>query len=145
MQESGVAAPRLTFRPRHRLTQARQFQGVYAARASRAAGPFMVFALPNGLAHPRLGLSVGSRVGGAVRRNRVKRLLREAFRALQHDLPAWSGADAQGRYDYVVNVRPHDPLPLDDVARFLSDAAQSLHAEWDRRRTKTARSAEGTP
>jgi ribonuclease P protein component len=140
-----MPAPRLTFRPRHRLTHARQFQGVYAARVSRAAGPLVVFALPNDLAHPRLGLSVGSRVGGAVRRNRVKRLLREAFRALQHSLPAWTGADGQGRYDYVVNVRPHDPIPLDAAARFLGDAAQALHAEWDRRRAKMARSVEGEP
>ena len=36
---------------------------------------------------PRLGVSVGRRVGGAVERNRVKRLLREAFWAIAADLP----------------------------------------------------------
>lgn len=39
-----------------------------------------VRARPNGLAHSRLGLLVGRKHGGAVRRNRMKRLLREVFR-----------------------------------------------------------------
>ena len=47
---------------------------------------------------PRLGVSVGRRVGGAVERNRVKRLVRESFWALAADLPP----DA----DYVVVARP---------------------------------------
>jgi ribonuclease P protein component len=47
---------------------------------------------------PRLGVSVGRRVGGAVERNRVKRLLREAFWAVAPELP--------GTSDYVVVARP---------------------------------------
>jgi ribonuclease P protein component len=50
------------------------------------------------LEEPRLGLSVSKKVGGAVVRNRIKRLLREAFQERMARLPQ--------RYDYVVIARP---------------------------------------
>src|SRR5688572_1553753 len=100
-----TAAPRpYPFARRHRLTHARQFQAVYEAKTRQSRGPLTIFALPNALPHPRLGLSVGRKVGIAPKRNRIKRLLREAFRMLQHDWPAG--------YDVVINVRPHDVLLL---------------------------------
>lgn len=62
----------------------------------------MVYAFPRGVdgnpGEPRLGISVGRKVGGAVERNRVKRMLREAFAALAGDLPA--------DHDFVVVARP---------------------------------------
>ena len=57
-----------------------------------------MIARPNGLGHARLGLAVGVRAAGnAVNRNRVKRVVREAFRQIHQELPA---------VDLVVNARP---------------------------------------
>ena len=93
------------FRPRHRLTRALEYRAVFDARLKAARGPIAVFVLPNDLGHPRLGLSVGRRVGNAVRRNAVKRRLREAFRHLAATWPEpWPGLDI------VVAVRPHPPV-----------------------------------
>src|SRR4051812_24503390 len=96
---------------KHRLTHERQFEAVYAGKTRQSRGPLTVFAIPNDLGIPRLGLSVGKRVGTAPRRNRVKRLLREAFRLMQHDLPTG--------YDLVINVRPHEELILAEYQRIL--------------------------
>ena len=122
----------LLFRRRHRLTHAREFQRVYEARVSKRAGPFVVYLRPNDQAHHRLGLSVGRRVGNAVRRNAVKRHLRESFRLLQHDLPCLGLA----HYDIVVNARPHDPLPLDQQQIHLAGAVDAAHKVWTRRQRR---------
>jgi ribonuclease P protein component len=107
---------------KHRLQHARQFDAVYAARVKDSRGPLTIFCLPNELGHPRLGLAVGRKVGVAPKRNRIKRLLREAFRLLQHDLPRG--------YDIVISVRPHETALLADYQRMLSSAMVRLHAKW---------------
>lgn len=95
----------------------------------------VVFVAPNGLGHARLGLSVGRRVGGAVRRHRVKRLLREAFRLEMAQLPAG--------YDLVVNVRQHEVMPLASYRRLLVDLAGRGARRWERRERDAADGGEG--
>lgn len=111
-----------------RLKSPRQFRAVYDGRISHRAGPLVIYARPNGLTCLRLGLSVSRRVGGAVKRNRVKRLLREAFRLEQHDLP--------GGYDVVINVQPHEPPSVTEYRRLLAAAMRVLDQRWTRRREK---------
>ena len=117
---------RHTFPKSHHLRKPAEFAAVYDGKTRESRGPLLIYALPNTLGHPRIGLSTSRRVGPAVRRNRIRRMLREAFRLMQHDLP--SG------YDLVIVVRPHEPLMLADYQRILSAATVKLHNLWTRRR-----------
>lgn len=85
-----------------RLLRPSEFDRVFAHRSYAAEGPFVVHGCPAAVAGPaRLGLSVSRRVGGAVERNRWKRRLREAFRAVRGHLPP--------DQDFVIVVRPAPP------------------------------------
>lgn len=81
-------AKRFSFPKELRLRTGAEFDAVFAAKLSAGDGVLVLHARPNALGHARLGLAVSRKVGGAVRRNRWKRCLREAFRLAQHELPA---------------------------------------------------------
>jgi len=84
---TGRQTERATLGRRQRLLKAGQFRAVYQARARSGDGRLVAYARPNGLDRSRLGVSVGRRCGGAVERNRIKRLLREAFRQTRGQMP----------------------------------------------------------
>jgi len=95
--------------PRRRLSRSADFDRVFRQGRSYATRHLVLHAFPrpddapseDGAAAsqaPRLGVSVGRRVGGAIERNRVKRLLREAFWAL--------APDQIGTHDFVLVARP---------------------------------------
>ena len=119
----------------HRLHGRRAFGAVFDAKARKNAGPLLVFTRPNGLPHHRLGLSVSRRVGNAVKRSRIKRLLREAFRLTRCTWPTLEGHG----YDLVVVVRPHEFLDLQDYGRHLFSGVNAAHRTWEKRRQKADR------
>ena len=77
----------LHFPREQRLTRPSDFRQVFECRCSVSDEWLIVYGCENDLAHLRLGLSVSRKAGPAVRRNRLRRLYREAFRLTKHLMP----------------------------------------------------------
>jgi ribonuclease P protein component len=106
------------------------FKRVYDRRRSASNEFLIVYAAPNDLPHNRLGLSVSRKFGGAVQRNRMRRLFREAYRLTRHQMPAG--------LDLVL-------IPRSKVAPPLADLLMALPKLVVQVGRKLARDAEAPP
>lgn len=119
----GVAARRSK---RGRLSRSAEFDRVFRQGRSHANRVLVLYGFPRGAdGEPRLGLSVSRRVGGAVERNHVKRLLREAFELESAGLPAG--------HDVVLVARPEaravaERDGLDGIRSALAELIGQLRA-----------------
>lgn len=96
---------------RHRLSRSRDFDNVYRHGRSTSTRFFTLHAFPreDAESEPRLGLAIPRGVGSAVKRNRLKRMLREV----------WPLKQRKSGFDYVLVVRPG-----------LSEAVESHGFDW---------------
>lgn len=101
---SSSGSPR---RKRGRLSRSGDFDRVYRQGRSTGGREFVVHVFPReaSLEAPRVGLSVSKKVGDAVTRNRIKRVVRESVSSIEADLAAGS--------DLVITARP-DAVALDE-------------------------------
>jgi ribonuclease P protein component len=99
------------FRPHEHLRRPADFKRVYDRRRSASDAWLLVYACENDLPYSRLGLSVSSKFGGAVQRNLLRRLYREAYRLTKAGIPPG--------LDLVLIPRRPEPPSLDALKQVL--------------------------
>ena len=121
-----MTTPTTSFRPHERIKDPAAFRRAFERRRWESDATLTIYGVENGLDHPRLGLSVSrKKVKTAAGRNRIKRLIREAFRLSKAELPA--GLD--------LVVVPRNPAAqFAEVRRSLPTLARALERRMRGRR-----------
>jgi len=130
---------RLPLPPESRIQRSKDVRSVFDRGRSAAAGPVVVYARQRDDERPpRFALVVSKRWGGAVERNRIRRLLRESFRTSRHELP-------QG-FDFLLLPRNAlEQLEMSQVRTHLMRAARRAVARCAEAEAARAEAASGDP
>jgi ribonuclease P protein component len=101
------------FSKKYRLTKEKEIANIARQGRKLLGNILKIYIMKNNLPYPRLAVSVSKKVGGAVKRNRCKRLIREAFRL---------NKDKIGNLDVVaIPLCVYDGLKMVDIENeFLS-------------------------
>jgi ribonuclease P protein component len=113
------------------------FRRVYDRRCSTSDGNLVVYACENELPFSRLGVSVSRKLGGAVERNRLKRLLREAYRLSRSELPTG--------LDLVLIPRGGASASLHRYLQSLASLACAVEGKLKRSRTRRTEPGAASP
>ena len=111
------------FRPWEHLRRPSDFRQVYEHRCSASNEAIVMYGWKNGLQYSRVGLSVSRKVGGAVIRNRWRRLLREAYRHERVELPFG--------VDWILIPLAPDPPALSDLRRSLRELSRRVYRKLE--------------
>lgn len=115
--------PSFRFQKHEHLRRSADFRRVYDRRRSASDPWLIVYACENALPHLRLGLSVSRKMGGAVQRNRLRRLYREAFRLTRHEMPVG--------LDLIVIPRRPEPPALEVLKEALPRLVRRLERKLE--------------
>lgn len=156
-------APRGTLRDAERVRAGAEFRLAYDTGRSLHGRSIVLFCVRRDTGGRRVGFVTGRKVGGAVVRNRVRRCLREAYRAVRDEMPvdlllvcvARKGADIRGAAALAQEMRllltrldspelPRPPRPPRPASRPVRSAKQPRGGSAVTRAQPTAPRAPGT-
>ncbi len=95
-----------------RIRKSAEFERAFKKGKRRTVGPLLIYTVDSEFPHPRIGFSIPKRVGNAVKRNKIRRRCREAFRLMKSTLPS--------NLDIVLSVRPHEVLSVEEYQELIA-------------------------
>ena len=95
-----------------RIRKSVEFENAFKKGRRKTVGPLLMYTVESEFPHARIGFSIPKRVGNAVKRNKIRRRCREAFRLMKKELPP--------SIDIVLSVRPHDVLRVTDYQELIA-------------------------
>lgn len=110
--------PDYSFPKSAKLSKSADFRDVYDGQVRAGDNHLLIFAAWNDLGETRCGLSVSKKHGNAVKRGRLKRLMREAFRHMRHELPVG--------LDLILIPRQNSGATVDNYKRSLKGICRRL-------------------
>lgn len=127
-----------------RIRSRRDFERVFRLRIRASDSRITLYAAPSEQAAARLGIAAGHRLGSAVVRNRIKRLVREAFRRVRHALPPGTDWIVVPKAGTERTIQEDLQVAITTLARKLIGQVNSCRAVLSRPHTSANSGERGT-
>lgn len=118
---------RFSFPKEERLQNSSHFQKVFKYGRKQRSEAITVFFLENKLPQSRLGISIGKKFGSAARRNRMKRLVREAYRLNKQKFLSGIAVEDPDTFDIVIVIHRPKHSTLGEITQALEKLFSSAH------------------